>query len=159
MTKYCNIYYIFNMNSLLSRTISFLQQNNIAFTVRYHEISDDIMQHTLAKVFNEHEITFNIPYRLIATFMQQYKYRTIVPSFRYISQDVTDYDLQVTDNLIDNVLNQYLAKRNYFLNLNSTYFQNNKRIILDDNQAMQYQSQQLDELKYTLDSIQLIDSL
>lgn len=147
------------MNSLLSQTISFLQQNNIAFTVRYHEISDDIIRFTLAKVFNEHVITFNIPNRLIATFMQQYKYRTIVPSFRCISQDVTDYDLQVTDNLIDNVLNQYLAKRNYFLNLISTYFQNNNRIILDDNLAMQHQSQQLDELKYTLDSIQLIDSL
>lgn len=120
---------------------------------------DDIMHHTLAKVFNEREITFNIPYRLIATFMQQYKYRTIVPSFRYISQDVTDYDLQVTDKLINNVLNQYLAKRNYFLNLISTHFQNNNRIILDDNRAMQYQSQQLNELKYTLDSIQLIDSL
>lgn len=83
------------------------------------------MHHTLAKVFNECEITFNIPYRLTVTFMQQYKYRTIVPSFRYISQDVTDYDLQVTDNLIDNVLNKYLAKRNYFLNLINTYFQNN----------------------------------
>lgn len=147
------------MNSLLSRTISFLQQNNIAFTVRYHEIFDDIMHHTLAKVFNEHEITFNIPYRLIATFMQQYKYRTIVPSFRYFSQDVADYDLQVTDNLIDNILNKYLAKRNYFLNLINAYFQNNTRIHLDDVQVMQHQSQQLNELKYTLDSIQLIDSL
>lgn len=133
------------MNSLLFQTISFLQQNNIAFTIRYHEIYDNNMRHALAKVFNEHEITFNILYRLIATFMQQYKYMTIVPSFRYISQDVTDYDLQVTDNLIDNVLNQYLAKRNYFLNLISTYFQNNKRIIIDDNRAMQYQSQQLNE--------------
>lgn len=147
------------MNSLLSRTISFLQQNNIAFTVRYHEIFDDIMHHTLAKVFNEREITFNIPYRLTVTFMQQYKYRTIVPSFRYISQDATDYDLQVTDNLIDNILNKYLAKRNYFLNLINTYFQNNTRILLDDDQAMQHQSQQLNELKYTLDSIQLINSL